>query len=113
MIDDTCATNCSAMPAFTLDDIIAATEKMRAIPKPPKLEGVVFVMGDDVPAIKGEASLTGWPVRVVRSQYAKGITPLPASIFEPVKLCDFPIEPYEPKEPSVFDRVSMLRSYWP
>lgn len=82
------ATNGTALGEITRDDILAALEKMRAIPKLPTLDDVVFVIGDDVPVVEAgpTSAFDGVPVRVVRSPYAKGITPLPASVLDPPKL---------------------------
>lgn len=82
------ATNGTRLGTITRDDILAALEKMRAIPKPPTLDDVVFVIGDDVPVIEDGATIAfdGVPVRIVRSPYAKGITPLPASVLGPPKM---------------------------
>lgn len=84
-------TGFSNQPPITREAILEAVEKMRAIPKPPSLDDVVFVLGDDVPAVKdSELALAGMPVRVIRSPYAKGITPLPASVLDPPSLRSWP-----------------------
>lgn len=108
-----CATNDTALGEITRDDILAAVEKMRAIPKLPTLDDVVFVIGDDVPMAEAGPTIAfdGVPVRVIRSPYAKGITPLPASVLDPPGLMSVPFEKYEPKEPNPIEYSSCCWRY--
>lgn len=98
---------------ITREAILEALQKMRAIPKPPSLDDVVFVIGDDMPVVESGSAIAfdGVPIRVIRSPYAKGITPLPASVLDPPDLMSVPFEKCEPKEPQPLEYLSRCWRY--